>query len=234
MSEEQPVEGQELAPAVPVAAPQPTNPGPWDADLAQFTDAATRAQVDQLLRTRVQPYTTQLEQKAAAAADAQRLYDDLTNNPAETMAALANDLQWSPEVYEAPPVEQQQFEQPEMDPRLAQLLAEDEQRKAEASYDSEMNRAVEQHPGLRPELFHPFVGAADGDFDQAYTMYENWINLSNQVNAPEPDLTPAPPTLGSDQGGTTPPVAPKALTIGETVAKFMADNAPNNDPPPIS
>jgi hypothetical protein len=72
----------------------------------------------------------------------------------------------------------------QMDPRLQALIDREEWQQAEAAYESEMSRVVEQHPGLDPEDLHPFVVTADGDFDQAVQLRNAYVNRWNGVNAP--------------------------------------------------
>lgn len=241
MTEEQTPTGvQDPAPAptpVPVAAPPaPVNPGPWSNDLAQaFQDEAVRGQVDAFLREKVQPHTTRLEQQAAEARDAQRLLTDLQNDPNATMEALAAELNWTPQQLQE--AVEQQVEAPQyaqLDPEAQAALDYVRQEQAEKAYDAELARVNQQHPGIIPDVFHPLVVAADGDFDVAYQMYENVIHQFNAASAPpaEPGQ-PAPPTLGGDTGSTTPPVEPKQMTIAEAVDAMMAE-ARTTDPPPIS
>lgn len=224
---------QDPAPApTPVAAPP--NPGPWDNDLQSLGfDDATRSQVDAYLREKIQPRMTQLEQQAAEARQAQTLMNDLINDPSSTMEALAAELNWSPQQLQQ--VVEQEIEEPTqqqvVDPRVQQAVEYYESQQAEQAYESEMNRLVSQHPGLRPDLMHPFVVTADGDFDQAYSLYENYVEATRQAFAPPAEEQTAPPTMGD--GHTTPPVAPKQMSIHEAVDAMMA-SANSTDPPPIS
>src|ERR1700761_7311562 len=177
MSEEQPVEGHDPAPE-PLAG----SDAPWANDLAQFTDPQVRAQVDGLLRGR-QGYATRLEQQYAETADARRLYEDLQTNPHEVIAALAQETGWQPE-YEEPEYgydeqfdpEQQyaQYEEPQgLDPRVQALLDRQEEADNMQAYEGGMAAMVDQPPDIEPELFHPFVAAADS-WEEAYDMYANF------------------------------------------------------------
>jgi len=235
MSEEQtgtPV--QDPAPEAPQPVAAPPAPGPWSQDISFITDDGVRNQVDQYLREKWQPRMTQLEQTAAQATESQRLMNDLINSPNETMEALAAELNWTPQQLQQV-VEEQVYEPtqetPTVDPRVQNMLEHFEQQQAQSAYDQEMNRAVERHPGLKPDLFHPFVSAADGDFDNAYQMYENWVGEWN-TNAATP-AEAAPPTLGGDAGSTTPPVQPKEQSLGDAIDDFLATNRSTN-PPPIA
>lgn len=236
MTEEQTPAGvQDPAPApTPVAAPP--NPGPWDNDLAGLgLDDASRATVDAYLRGTIQPRMTQLEQSAAAARQAQTLMDDLVADPNATMEALAAELNWSPQQLQEAVEQQVEAPQATVDPRVEQVVNYVEQMQAQASYEQEMTRQATLHPGLEPELFHPFVSAADGNFDDAYMMYENWVGQWNSTHAPAEQVADAPPTLGGDQGATTPPTQPtETPSLGDAIKSFMADNQLTNTPPPIS
>lgn len=76
-------------------APASQDPGsaPWSADLEQrFEDPETRAKVDEYLRSTMQPRMTQLEQKAAAAQDAQDLWNGFASQPYETLVGVIDQL----------------------------------------------------------------------------------------------------------------------------------------------
>lgn len=102
------------------------------------------------------------------------------------------DQEWdASEYYEGP--EQQ------VDPRVENLLNHYEHQQAEAAYESEMDRLVSQHPGLRPELMHSHVVAADGDFNLAYQIYENYVEATQQAYVPPAEEEPSEATPVSGQ-----------------------------------
>lgn len=252
LPQDQPVQQTEpAAPAAPVEAPPaaaPPGDGPWASDLASlFPDESVRGTVDQFLRSKVQPYTTQLEQQAAAARDAQRLYSDLNENPYDTYVALTTEMfgeeagaallaqlqqdlnSQQPPADTSPPQQQQQQQ---TDPRLENVLAYVEQQQAEAQYDAELARIQEQHSDVNPDLFHPFVAASEGDFDAAYTLYAGWVSQWNASNAAPADPPPeAPPTMGA--GTTAPPIERKVTSIADAVDQFLADQRANSEAPPV-
>lgn len=245
--QDQPV--QQTAPAAETAPPVPPVPapgdGPWAADLATlFTDEAVRGQVDQFLRSKVQPYTTQLEQQAAAAKDAQRLYSDLNDNPYDTYVALTTEM-FGEEAGNAllTQLQQQvtsqgQTQQPEQpaapstDPRIETVLSWFEQQQAEQQYDAELARIQQAYPDVNADLFHPFVAAAEGDFDQAYQLYSTYGQQWAAANAPAGEQPAAPPTLGDGQ--TAPPTEAQPKTIADAVDAFLSANRANSEAPPVT
>jgi hypothetical protein len=77
----------------PAASPAPASDGPWAKDLAEnFEDPATRAAVDEFLRTTVQPHVTKLEQATAPNRDAEKLWNDFRESPVETYLAVSGEL----------------------------------------------------------------------------------------------------------------------------------------------
>lgn len=230
---------------VPVTTAPSPGDGPWSKDLAElFQDEAVRGQVDQFLRTKIQPHTTQLEQQLAQSQDAQRVYNDLTENPVETTFALINEVygQEAAQAFaaqlqggEQPQVEEPQgygYETQQLDPRVEQAVSFIEQQQAEQAYEEEMARIVAEHPGLDPEDLHAYVAAADGDFDSAYLMYEDQLNRWNSRNATPEEQQTAPPVMGDGQ--TTPPTTQEHKTLGDAIDSFLAANRPTQDPPPVA
>lgn len=73
------------------AAPAPVNPGPWAADLATYfgDNQEAIAAADRYMREKVQPRITQLEDGTKPARE---LYDDLLNDPQNTLAAVVSEL----------------------------------------------------------------------------------------------------------------------------------------------
>lgn len=100
---DEPVAGEGTAPTTEVIETQQQaqtteqQAGPWDADLARaFPDEATRGQVDQFLRSTVQPYVTQREQQLGEVSKVwEGLWDEDATFP--TYLELANQL-YGPDV----------------------------------------------------------------------------------------------------------------------------------------
>lgn len=259
---EQPAQGQDPqvtpdptpAAAPPAAAPVAPSPasgsGPWANDLNQtFADEAVRGQVDEFLRSKVQPYTTQLEQKAAQNQEAQRLHQAFADNPIDAYVQVTNELFGEEAAQVLLADIQKQLDQPAptpepgqpqaapVDPRVQSLLDWAEQKQINEHYETQIERVSAEHPEIDVDLFHPFVAAASGDFDQAYGMYSTWLAEYGQKYGAAPEVTPATPppaVLGSDTGAAQPsntPVEPKNQTIGEAIEDFVRESRLSVAPP---
>lgn len=158
--------------------------GPWSEDLALiFQDEATRTQVDQFLRSKVQPYTTKLEQdisqyrgqlESEEFQQAQRLYNDLQTDPQATYQALTRELapEQADEVIDYLFNNQQTFEaaqpqeeaqQMEVTPEMQQVIdwaaqqQADQQAAAEtAVYEAEKAQFLEANKDVVADI-DPFV-----------------------------------------------------------------------------
>lgn len=253
----------EQAPAqVPNASTQPdaqanaqgAGSGPWAAQLAQF-DEATRSSVDQFIRTSVQPYVTQLEQKVAAGKDAERLFTSLNEAPAETYLQITSEL-FGDEAVDAviallagennegttAPEAAANSSEPARDPEMEafrQSYVADKRREA---YDNEMSRvkSAAEAAGDTPvvdRLFHTFVSMADGDFDRAYDGYKQFYGEFKNTVTGEPAAVEgeqrviAPSTLGSSTSTVTaPPVEKTYTSIDDALDDFFAETRPSAPP----
>ena len=216
--------------------------GPWATKLAAtFADESTRSQVDAFLRSEVQPYTTRLEQQLAQGRDAQKLWADLQEAPAETYLSITSELFGEDAVDaviellasdddDTVDVDTSQPDTPARDPEVEELLTERRQAKQKAAYDAELARVTEAHKDEVPviaDLFHPFVHAADGDFDAAYQGYKTYYAQFKSQFAPA-DETPAAPTppntLGSDTGtAPAPPIKKTYSSIDDALDDIFDD-----------
>jgi hypothetical protein len=261
---EQPVEGQDqqvtppaATPAAQVPAPvapllETPAPGPWASDLAQlFPDDATRGTVDQFLRSKVQPYTTQLEQKASVSENASRLWNDLENQPIDTYVAITTELfgeeasqellanlqarlQQTPQD-QTPPAPGQPA--PQADPRQEALYTWVEQKQAQEAYDEGIARIQgdANTQDVDTDLIHPFVAAAGGDFNQAVTMYRQFYQQFQSKNAPAEEVAPPPPVTGSDTSTAAAPshTEPRSQSIGDAINDFMDEQRASREAPPV-
>lgn len=244
---------QPAAPETPApAAPAPAS-GPWAQDLAQtFEDEAVRGQVDQYLRTKVQPHITQLEQQAAANADAQRLWDALSSDPYDAYVQITNEMfgeeagqailgalqgEQGPEAQQQ--AEQYVAQQAQTDPRLAAAAEWVEQQQAQQYYDAELARVQNDHPDVDPEMFHPFVAAADGNFEEAYSLYTGWLAQYNEKHGTpptEPETPQAPPVVGSGEaaaGTSALPTEPKKQSLNDAIDDWMSEQRASKEAPPV-
>lgn len=258
---EHPTQGQDqaapdptaAAPSPAPAAPTPAGAGPWATDLAQrFQDESTRGAVDQFIREKVQPYTTQLEQKAAASEDALRLWTAFEQNPLDAYVAVTTDMfgedagaqmltylqqQVDKETAEGATAEEA-VQTVAQDPRVASAIEWAESQQAEKAYDTELGRIKAAHPEVDEDAFHTFVAGAEGNFDMAYQLYSQFVEkFGPPQTVPEPEPAPeAAPVLGSDtatgQASTT-QVQPNGQTIGGAIQDMMNDFRAAREAPPV-
>lgn len=228
------------AAAPPTEAPADLT-GPWADQLkASFDDPAEQAKVDAFLRATVQPYVTKLEQSTADLQDAQRLYDDLNNSPGETFLAITEELfgdEAAARVTEAlrtgeaqvAPDGNVEATTTKLDPETQALLDHVKEKKENEEYHALVDAFIaNDHADIKKELFHPFVHAAEGDFDVAYAGYSEFLTkwkAENGVVADDPaeaEVETAPPALGSDTGGATaPPLTKPGQSLDEALDDFM-------------
>lgn len=241
-----------LAAAPPAPVVQTPAPGPWAQDLAtRFPDDATRGQVDQFLREKIQPYTTQLEQKAAAGTQAQEFLGAFQTNPLDAYVSVTTDMfgeeagtamltylqqQVDQQAAEPGVTQEQAVENVATDPRVAAALEFFENTQASQAYDTELARIKAAHPEVDEDSFHTFVAGAEGNFDMAYNLYSQFVT---KFGVPQPAADPPPPpapVLGSDtataQASTT-QVQPRAQTIAGAVDDMMNDFRAAKEAPPV-
>lgn len=250
----------------PAATPQPVaeasgGQGPWARDLeAVFSDPATRGQVDQFLREKVQPHTTQLEQRVAQSDDAMNLWTNLQENPYDTYVAMTSQMfgeeaadqvlqaltgALGPEAQQAaesavveaaPPSPPPQV--PPHDARMQNMLDAFERQEAEKVYETDLEATVLSNPDLDPELLreniHAFVAAADGDFVQAAGMYRAFTQRFGAPTTAQEVAEAAPPTVGGEgsaSGGT--PTIPAKQSWDDAFSEFGQEIRASNAPPPV-
>jgi hypothetical protein len=240
-------------PAAPDTPPtkEPASPKtPWSDDIARtFTDPELQQQVDGFLRETVQPYVTQLEQKSQPSRDAERLWNDFSQDPNNTFHAVAVELygqeaadkltaaisgEEDPEVTSDTPADDFKVDEDELPDNVREAVefvqSERQQREWDAAFkdiafDDEGNQIIDE------ELFYPFVTAADGDIDQAKDAYLAWQDSAKEkfgINVPNPDDVDTPPkTLDPNGGGATtaPPQQKEYKDIDEAIDDFFAEQS---------
>jgi hypothetical protein len=249
--EEQPTLGQdqtatETTPVqteAPAPAPAPVQGGgPWDNDLSSlFEDEGTRSQVSDFLRQKVQPYVTQLEQSRSTIQAAEQLYADLLDDPAATYIAISQELFGADGAEQIRGVlssfiDDDDDDEPDTpadtsrDPDVESVVKWFKEKNAKEAYDSELKRIQDQDSSVNRDLFHPFVVAAEGDFDAAYQGYKNWYSQAQSSFTPPPpaaEQAPPPPAIGSDvTPGTAPPVQKTYGSMDEAIDDFMREVSP--------
>lgn len=258
-----PAQVQQVAAPAPVALAAPAGDGPWATDLALvFTDPTERARVDNFLRAKVQPYTTQLEQQVAGGRNAQALWNDLNTDVDTTFAALANEIYGDEKgtaIVDAVKAQLAANEQTgaavtetdaaaavvpaALDPRLEKMIQTFEEQQATNQYDTLMGQTVAA-PGnedIDPQNLHPFVAAAQGNFNTAVTMYRQFEAKfkgvgDGTITAEQLGQRTAPPVMGTGDGGAAPstiPAVPKKETLDQAINSFMADSRAARQAPPV-
>lgn len=258
MSTSAPEQGEQPQdPQTPVAAPAAAAPaigdGPWANDLNLiFTDPNQRAQVDQFLRTKVQPHTTKLEQELAQTRDAQKLWNDLGENPGETFVAVARELYGEEAATAAVNAmqaaldqgQQQQAQQPapaQLPPEIQNMYQSWQEEQNEKVYDATVAKIVASNPDILEGRFHHFVASANGDFDKAVILYrEDLRDLAAgglvSLNQGDPPPVP-PPVTGSDAAtaqSSAAPVLPAKESLQDAIRATAALMRTNAEAPPIS
>jgi hypothetical protein len=224
-------------------SPQPQSQGtPWDQDLAFIEDETTRSQVSDYLGKKVQPYVTQLEQRAKPALE---FYNDFQEEPGATTLGVIEEL-YGPDAAKTfagylteqfgeghePPEEQQHEAQSYDDPRLQRMLESWEQQEQEREWSDALKELQEAHKDIEIDdlLFRPFAAMADGDLEQALVGYRNFFatakeKLGIQPAPPAEDdgFSQAPPALGTTGGTAVPPVEPTGQSIGDAISDWVND-----------
>lgn len=252
---EQPTTGQDQTPDIAPEVQVPEAPvaqgsgGPWQSDLdATFQDPSVKAQVDEFLRSTVQPHVTKLEQSQAETKIASELYSDLQERPGETFLAITSELFGDDLAEKVRSTVVGYYDQDEetddesvteeptgkLDPRVEALLQERDEAKRMEAYTKELDQLVEATKDAEVPVvakwFHPFVAAADGDFQAAYAGYKEWYGEVKQSFVPsnetegqtETDTPPA--TLGGEvRAPVTPPTEKKYTSIDEALDDFIAE-----------
>lgn len=230
----------------PEAAPAAPAAGPWSSDLASYiADDNARAEADRYLREKWQPHVTQLEQQIAQAKPALALHQDFVDDPAGTLVAVGQQLYGeefgqqlqgllTADEGNEPEPEHEPTPAPAVDPRVQRMVEAFEANEQQQAYQSLLANAKTSNPDItiEDEIFHPFVIAADGDFDQAVAQYRAFQAKVAQHFGPAGEPVAAPPaTLGSDATGVAvPPIQPKYdsldAALDDTLAEMRANRAP--------
>ncbi len=234
----------------PSARPQPQSQGtPWDKDLAFIEDESLRSQVSEYLGKNVQPYITQLEQRAKPALE---FYQDFNDEPGATTLGVIEEL-YGPDAaktfaeyltdefgQEPTEPEAQQPVDPSQDPRLSRMLDSWEQTEQEKEWASALvdlqkteseRAAAEGREAVEIDdmLFRPFAAMTDGDLDQALLGYRAFLDTAREKLVPqaqgptEDDGFSPPPALGSQGGSSPQPVEKTDQSIGDAISDWVND-----------
>lgn len=225
----------EPAAAEPTSEPAATPSTPWDSDLAQhFEDPAQQRAVSEFLRATVQPYVTKIEQESAPDRHAQKLWDDFTNQPAETFMAVAQEIFGDERAEElrrvlvdeggTPPVsEEYDVQLDELPPEVRQAVEFTQAQKRQEAWNDALKQIQDDNPDIKikEELFAPFVNATDGNLDTAVKAYRSHIEsfaeeygFERKPAEEAVETEDAPAVIGA---ATRAPSAPPVETMPETI-----------------
>ena len=246
-----------------VATPQP---GPWSTDLAEyFQDEEALAAADRYMREKQQPRMTSLEE---GYNNWNNLLESVRNDPRGEMKSMMDELfgadvadRFDTLFEDATPAEaadaveevatatgtQLSPEQQELlDWAKAKRQAEaDEAARAtqQSEYDQAKAGMREAHPDLTDEdmeLIDPFIGAAGGDTERAYGIWQSYQSKFRErhgVAEPTPEPTPEAPAVLGDQAATaaTPPTQTKYTSWSDMDRAFddWQNEQRAGDPPPV-
>jgi hypothetical protein len=125
---------------------------------------------------------------------------------------------------------------------VQEAVAKQEAEEQRTAYYNEVERVTKEHaddlpkdaegnPQLNVDLFHPFVVAADGDFDQAYDQYAQFYATARQEWGGEPQAETPPPAIDSTtrDAAATPPQEVKYGSLDEAMDAFFDEQ---KSPPP--
>lgn len=211
--------------------------GPWASKIeSQFSDPAVRAQVDAFLRSEIQPYVTGLEQQSSQFKDEAKLFQDFKAAPAETYLQITSELFGDDAVDRVielltdeptqpdedttpPPVTETQ-----RDPEMQAMYEEWQAQKRREAYNTELERvlALPDNKDVKANLLHPFVVAAEGDFDRAVEGYKQHFSVETPAAEDAPETPPN--ALGSDTNtSTTPPTQQHFNSVDDALDSFFDD-----------
>ncbi len=251
----------------PTPSEEPTElSSPWANDVKEvFTDPDQQVAVDQFLREKYQPYVTKLEQEGAENRKANNLWNQLTADQYGTFEKIADEL-YEPEVAarikaaidadEASNDDESDDNEPLVDlddlpPEVREAVEYQREQKNQALWNKEMSDTEalfdddnEDAPykGIKfePDLFYPFISAADGDFEAAAAGYAEWakkassaFGLPDEITPPTPpeeQVTPPTAINSGSRQAAPPPQDKKYDSLDAALDDFLAEE---NAPPPV-
>lgn len=262
----------EQAQSVEQQAPPAVAAGPWEQDIrSTFTDPQVAATVDAFLRSKIQPRMTTLEQQVAAAENAKALWDAFQEDPVAAYAEITRELygqehgqatleylQSRLQPAQTEPVAQAAqtepvAQQPQLDPNTMltpEELAEWRRERELQAYDQAVDQILGDpaNADINRELYHTFVAAAEGDFQEAIQRYRAHvaqtlvlygIDPATATAAQQAAAAAAPPVMGSEVAGAgaAPPAQPEYRGqegLHKAIEDATAQMTRNREAPPVS
>lgn len=243
-----------IAEATKGSASAPKTPGdaPWSKDLADLgLDPETLSKVDQYMRDKVQPHTTQLEQKASAydkmfskfttndgkaldantaASMASELLDALATDPEGAVRDIMQLMQLDPSKFAQ--VQQEMQEQADDSPEevppeltwVQQQMQAQEHAEQDRLWQEHLEQLANEHDGNFSQKLYTLAMATVGpDGDAAMQWYKDaYDEIASIVGKQNMPKETAPATLG--EGNPTPPETPQYGSIKDAVKSFVSDS----------
>lgn len=244
------------APAAEVIAPVAVPPAaaPWAADIAAALAAEDpAAALDTFMRTKQQPYTTKLEERAKAAEDKSWLFDQMNDDPVAGLQELVEQV-WGPEVATqmlelieagATPAEAEAVVEAEGAVDLSKLSPEvreavefaRSEKTARAAAETAATEA-EAQAAIETEYMAWHKSTLDANPDIKANTLHAYVASADDMAAglaayradfPAPAAAPPPPTIGGATTGGVPASRPSGGSLADTMAGVwdaMAGTAP--------
>lgn len=240
--------------AEPAAEPAPPGPSPWQSDLeAAFEEPEVRSRVDEYLRSKVQPYVTQLEQQSAPNRDANRLWESFHEDPLATYEQVTREVLDEERAERIAAI--LRGEEPDEDdgygdwdddededegtqqypPEIQELIEERQRQQYESVLEDVKTKLEEEGVPFHRQQFEPYIVAHDGNLDKAVASYREWVGEAKElfgIKVPKPEDIP-PPAINSDTraGSVTPPVEESYNSLDDAVDAFFKEQ--NTAPPNV-
>jgi hypothetical protein len=126
----------------------------------------------------------------------------------------------------------------DLPPEVKEFIAQGQQNKQREQYYGEIERIANAHaeelpkdedgkPKLDADVFHPFVIAADGNFDAAYDGFTKWVGQAKEtfgINVPDAEAVAA-----AAEGKTPPPTIDSKTRDSQAPAPVVKENATLDD-----
>jgi hypothetical protein len=218
-------------------------PAPWSKDLEELgLDPDTLTKVDEYMRSKIQPRTTQLEQRTSnydklfggfeqhdgstldpdsAAEMASELLKSLASDPQAAVKEIMELMQLDPKAFLAvqeemkDQIEEQTPQEPdEKQQWIEQQMQREKEAKEDAAWEDHLKSRESEIPGFNRELYTAMMAAVGPDPDTALEWYKKFHQ--EPAPAPEPSAT-----LG--EGHPTPPEDYNDSSIASAVKGFSSD-----------
>lgn len=209
-------------------------------DAANLYTAFAEQPVETSIQTTRELYGDEIADKFAAL---------LSGGDTAEEAATKVQAQTAVDVTDQTAATSKQIEFDQLPPEVKEQFAQQSAKNQREAYQAELDKTIEAHkaeltpegaegPQFDKELFHPFVVASQGDFEKAFTAYQNFQNQAKEkwgIQVPDTGdgKTTPPPVMNSTTkaSGTKPPQEVKYESLDEAMDAFFEEA--NQAPPTV-